>query len=223
MAALPPEPPLRKRTWLRWTAVGVAASLALVATGVLLGHCLRFMMQTDNSINANTWIGFAGSVIGAVIGGLAAVLVLLLSNWIERKKQRAEAQRKADEQRLDLVDELGDLVGTLDLGAGIDLQGVSRAGLKASRIVGKIDRMSPDPCGDRHVSIALSNAAQAFRETSAAGLNDQSIRWLAEQLLPAIETLTASITSRDAAIIATDANHLLQVVHSRPEDPDLTT
>lgn len=51
------------------------------------------MMQTDNSINANTWIGFAGSVIGAVIGGLAAVLVLLLSNWIERKKQRAEAQR----------------------------------------------------------------------------------------------------------------------------------
>lgn len=217
MADLPPKSPLWSRTWLQWTAAGVAL-LTSGATTVLLSHWLKFVMQTDNSINANTWVGLAGSVISSVLGGLAAVLVLLLSIRYERRRQRADEQRQISEQRLDLVEDLGDLVGTLDLGAGVDLQGIRRAALKASRIVGKINRMRPNSPGDRHVSIALSEAAQAFRETSDAGLDDQSARWLAENLLPAIETLTSSMNSRDEAIIATDANRLLQVVHTRPTE-----
>lgn len=215
MAQLPPKPPLWRRRWARRVAVGLLL-VALVAGAVLLSHWLRFVMQTDDSMNANTWIGLIGNVISAVLGGLAAVFVLLLTLQHERRKQSEEDRRQVIERRLDLADELGDLVGTLNLGDGMSMPEIKVASLRASRLVRKIDRTWPDQHEGRHISIALFNGARAFRESVEGGLTDRSRKWLAVALLPALESLTGSMAHRDSAIVAADAEHLLQVVNNKP-------
>lgn len=215
MAQLPPKPSMWRRGWFRLVIEGVSL-VVVVGVTVLLWHWLHRVMQTDDSLDANTWVGLVGSLASAVLGGLAAVGVLLLTLKTEQRKRAEEDRRQVVERRLDLADELGDLVGTMNVGDGLSLPEISVKALQAGRLVRKIDRTWADQHEGRHVSIALFNGVQAFREIVDAGLTDDSLTWLRKQLFSAIENLTSSMAHREQYIVATDATALLQVVETKP-------
>ncbi len=211
MAQLPPKPP----RW-PWLVPVIAGILLVVGGSVQLWRWLEPVLLADKSVNANTWVGFFGNIVAALLGGVAAVLVLRLSLGYERQKEREEDRRQVVERRLDLADELGDLTGTLNVGAGLSMPEIEGAALHPARLVRKIDRTWADQHEGRHVSMALFNGVAAFREVVDAGLPDEGLAWLRKELFPAIENLTNSMTHRDQVIVGSATSRLLQAVETRP-------
>lgn len=215
MAQLPPKPSLWRTHWFQ-RVIAIVGLLVLAGAVLLWVRVLEPAVLADGSVNANTWVGLFGSVISAMLGGLAAVGVLLLTLRSERRKRAEEDQRRIVEQRLDLVDKLGDLVGTLTLNGGISIPEISVKAQQARRLVRKIDRTWPDQHDGRHVSIALFNGVQAYQEVVDTGLTDEKLKWIRNQLFPAIENLTNSMAHRDPIIVGTDATALLKIVETKP-------
>lgn len=189
-----------------------------------LWHWLcRYLMPAvlaDGTVDANTWVGFVGNIIAALLGGLAAVAVLRLTLRHERSKAQDEEHRQIVERRLDLADELGDLVGTLNVGDGMSVPEITVKSLQAGRLVRKIDRTWADQHEGRHISIPLFNATTAFREIVDEGLFDPAREWLGEELFPAIESLTGAMAHRDSTLVSVSAHRLLAVVDTKPKRPE---
>lgn len=219
MAHLPPKPP-------RWRRRGllIAGAVLIIGALVALWHWFRrYLMPAvlaDGTVDANTWVGFVGNIIAALLGGLAAVAVLRLTLRHERSKAQAEEHRQVVERRLDLADELGDLVGTLNVGVGLSIPEITLKSLQASRLVRKIDRTWADQHEGRHISIPLFSATTAFREVVDDGLFDPALKWLGEELFPAIESLTGAMVHRDSSLVSANAQRLLEVVETKPKRPE---
>lgn len=197
---------------LRWARNALIVAVVLVATPPAFTLIWWFVYAVyaslptsgprvleDGSVNAAAWLGFAGNIFGALIGGLAAVLVLRTTIRHERK---SENDRRLREHRVEPANQLSDLMVEIQdpnlVEAGLIRSVTSRALGLGRRInataEGQVKPSVPNevmPFSNPDVSLYV--ALEGLHKY-ANDLNDKDVEiWLREDLARRIEELSNAI------------------------------
>lgn len=180
-------PPALTVVW--WFVYAVYASLPVSGPRLL----------EDGTVDAAAWLGFAGSIFGALIGGLAAVLVLRTSIRHERE---SENHRRLREHRIDSAKQLSELMVEIQDPMLVDRELIrsftSRALGLGRRIYatsdGQVKPSAPNevaPYSNPDVSLSV---ALGGLHKYASDLNDSDVEtWIRDDLARNIEELSTAI------------------------------
>lgn len=101
---------LRTPNWL-YIAAGASWGFALLVFWAR--QKLVPWVHSDGSVNADDWLGFTGSILGAILGGLAAVLVLRLTLRHERSLESLRQRVAVADRRTKYAEQLNKTLGNV--------------------------------------------------------------------------------------------------------------
>lgn len=196
MAKLPPKD--KRLSPSSWRVLKIGLALALLCA-VLVAIWVSFDegILADGSVDAATWVGFWGGIISAVIGGMAAYIVLRFSIAHESNKQEAvralERERTAVSKRVEVAE---DLMGKLNFRD--PFPSVYAVAHEGSRLARRLASTWKDQHEGRHILIPLTASIAEFEQV-VADLGpedvpeDEQMDRLVFELMPAMIDLLDAI------------------------------
>lgn len=180
--------------------------LALSSAGHVLSGVWPFAdsrLLNHDDFGPAVWVNLYGGLMGSALGsGIAAgVALLVLRTELRHERERAveSEKRQADEQRNQLMDDLGELL--LDARADSTRSDLQATSARVDRVVSRFNRsFSADDDRGMYLGTALSWGAEVLRWiTRDQDRFDQQRSWLFDELIPAFSDVTRVVDMRSLA------------------------